>query len=141
MTYDLDYTAGNNQADFGGVEGYQYDTFKHMERGKKRAPTNLFISLFQNDSFKTKFEKIYEEYAYYIMALERVNPIIEEFYGDFTFLLSNSQTRWWGYFGGSKEENLAYAKNNFQNKILPKTKKFFEERPKYAIEQMKQYIN
>jgi hypothetical protein len=140
MTYDLDYTVGNNYADFGGVEGYQFDTFKHIDKAKNKAPTNLFVRLFQNENFRNKFEKIYEKYVYNIMSLEKVNPIIEEFYGDFTTLLSYSQTRWWGYFGGSKMENIAYAKSNYQNKILPKIKKFFEERPKYTINQMKQYI-
>ena len=75
------------------------------------------------------------------MNLDKVNPLIEEFSGDVTELISYSQSRWWGYFGGSRLENILYAKNNYHNKILPQMKQFFEERPKYAIEQMKQYLN
>ena len=45
-----------------------------------------------------------------------------------------------GIFGGRRLENIAYAKNSFQNTVLPGIKKFFEERKKYALDQMKQYI-
>ena len=141
MTYDLDYTIGNNYADFGGVEGYQYDTFKHMDRGKNKGPTNLFVALLKNEDFKKKFVNIYEEYAYSIMSTDKINPIIQEFYGEVTTLISYSQSRWWGYYGGTKLENIEEARNKYQNKILPKMKTFFEERSKYTMEHMKQYIN
>ena len=141
MTYDLDYTIGNNYADFGGVEGYQYDTFKHMDRGKNKGPTNLFVALLKNEDFKKKFVNIYEEYAYSIMSTDKIDPIIQEFYGEVTTLISYSQSRWWGYYGGTKLENIEEARNKYQNKILPKMKTFFEERSKYTMEHMKQYIN
>ena len=141
MTYDLDYTIGKTYADFGGVEGYQYDMFKHMDKGKRTAPTNLFVALLKNDEFKTKFINVFQEYANNIMSLDKVNVLIQEFYGQVTDLIGYSQSRWWGYFGGSRLENIAYARNNYQNTILPQMKKFFEERAKYALEQMKQYLN
>ena len=141
MTYDLDYTIGKTYADFGGVEGYQYDMFKHMDKGKRTAPTNLFVALLKNDEFKTKFINVFQEYANNIMSLDKANVLIQEFYGQVTDLIGYSQSRWWGYFGGSRLENIAYARNNYQNTILPQMKKFFEERAKYALEQMKQYLN
>jgi hypothetical protein len=141
MTYDLDYSIGKTFSDFGGVEGYQYDMFRHVDRASNVPPTNLFVALLRNEEFKKKFANVYEEYANNIMNLDKVNPLIEEFSGDVTELISYSQSRWWGYFGGSRLENILYAKNNYHNKILPQMKQFFEERPKYAIEQMKQYLN
>ena len=141
MTYDLDYTMGKTFADFGGVEGYQYDMFRHMDNGKRVAPTNLFVALLKNKEFKEKFVNVFEEYANKIMSKDKTNPIIQELYGEVTDLIGYTQSRWWGYFGGTRLDNIAYAKNNFQNTILPQMKQFFEERSKYALEQMKKYIN
>ena len=142
MTYDLDYTIGKTYANFGGVEGYQYDMFRHMNGGGNKAPTNLFIALLKkNKDFKEKFMALFEEYANTIMSTDKANALIQEFQGEVAELIGYSQSRWWGYFGGSRLENIAYAKNNYQTKILPDMKKFFEERPKYALDQMKQYCN
>ena len=140
MTYDLDYTIGKTYADFGGVEGYQYDMFRHMDNAKREAPTNLFVALLKNEEFKNKFIKVFEEYSNSIMSTDKTNPLIQEFHGEVTELIGYSQSRWWGYFGGTRLENIAYAKNNYQTKILPQMKKFFEERWKYALEQMKAYL-
>ena len=140
MTYDLDYTLGATYADFGGVEGYQYDTFRHMDRAKNGPPTNLFVALLKNEEFKTKFKSVFEEFANNVMSLDKANPILQEFNDKITTLIGYTQSRWWGYFGGTRLENIAYAKNNFQNTVLPGIKKFFEERKKYALDQMKQYI-
>ena len=140
MTYDLDYTIGETFADFGGVEGYQYDMFRHMDNAKREAPTNLFVALLKNEEFKNKFIKVFEEYSNSIMSTDKTNPLIQEFHGEVTELIGYSQSRWWGYFGGTRLENIAYAKNNYQTKILPQMKQFFEERWKYTLEQMKAYL-
>ena len=140
MTYDLDYTLGATFADFGGVEGYQYDTFRHMDRAKNDPPTNLFVALLKNEEFKKKFKSVFEEFANNVMSLDKANPIIQEFNDKITTLIGYTQSRWWGYFGGTRLESIAYAKNNFQNTVLPGIKKFFEERKKYALDQMKQYM-
>jgi hypothetical protein len=141
MTYDLDYTIGKTYKSFGGVEGYQYNMFNHMQSQRNYPPTSLFLALLKNKDFKEKFMALFEEYANSIMSTDKTNPIIEEFNGEVTELLCYSQSRWWGYFGGSRLEVIAYVKNNFQNKILPEMKKFFEERSKYALEHLKQYCN
>ena len=141
MTYDLDYTVGKTYADFGGVEGYQYNMFRHMDSGKNKQPTSLFVALLKNSEFKTKFKKIFEEYSNTIFSPDKANALIQEFNGQVTELIGYTQSRWWGYFGGSRLENIAYAKNNYQTTILPQMKKFFQERAKYALQHMKEYIN
>ena len=140
MTYDLDYTMGKTYLDFGGVEGYQYNMFNHMDYLKIEAPTNLFVALLKNEEFKNQFIKVFEEYANILMSTDKTDPLIQEFYGEVTELIGYTQSRWWGFFGGTRLENIAYAKNNYQTKILPQIKKFFEERSKYALDQMKQYL-
>ena len=141
MTYDLDYTVGKTYADFGGVEGYQYNMFRHMDNGKDKEPTRLFVALLKNNEFKTKFKKTFEEYSNTIFSADKANALIQEFNGQVTELIGYTQSRWWGYFGGSRLENIAYAKNNYQSTILPKMKKFFQERAKYALQHMNEYIN
>ena len=141
MTYDLDYTIGKTYADFGGVEGYQYNMFRHMDGGKNKEPTRLFVALLKNNEFKTKFKKTFEEYSNTIFSPDKANILVQEFNGQVTDLIGYSQSRWWGFFGGSRLENIAYAKNNYQTTVLPQMKKFFQERGKYALEHMGQYIN
>ena len=126
MTYDLDYTVGKTYADFGGVEGYQYNMFRHMDSGKNKQPTSLFVALLKNSEFKTKFKKIFEEYSNTIFSPDKANALIQEFNGQVTELIGYTQSRWWGYFGGSRLENISYAKNNYQSTILPQMKKFFQ---------------
>ena len=84
MTYDLDYTVGKTYADFEGVESYQYNMFRHMDRAKNKAPTNLLVSLLKNEEFKNKFTKTFEEYANSIMSSDKTNPIIQEYNGEVT---------------------------------------------------------
>ena len=141
MSYDLDYTIGKTYADFGGVEGYQYNMFRHMEGGKYKQPTQIFVALLKNSEFKTKFKSAFEEYANTIFSTDKTNSMIQEFNGEVKELIGYSQSRWWGYFGGSRLENIAYAKSNYQNTILPQMKKFFEERAKYALQHMNEYLN
>ena len=140
MTYDLDYTMGKTYGSFGGVEGYAYDMFKHVIN-EKDIPTNLFTALLNNTEFKEKFRSVFEEYANKIMSLDKVNELINEYKVKFPEMVANSQTRWWGYFGGTKLETYSYAKNQYLNKALPQIKKFFEERAKYALEDMEEYLS
>ena len=140
MTYDLDKTMGNFYGDIGVSEHYQYNMFNHMDYLKIEAPTNLFVALLKNEEFKNQFIKVFEEYANILMSTDKTDPLIQEFHGEVTELIGYTQSRWWGFFGGTRLENIAYAKNNYQTKILPQIKKFFEERSKYALDQMKQYL-
>ena len=100
MSYDLDHTLGETYEDFGGVEGYQYDNFQHLDKRKIYPPTNLFVALLENQEFKKKFENIYEYYANDLMIIDKINPLIEEYKNNITDLICSSQTRCWGIFQG-----------------------------------------
>ena len=140
MSYDFDHTLGETYEDFGGVEGYQYDNFQHMDKRKIYPPTNLFVALLKNEEFKKKFQNIFEYYTNNIMRGDKINILLEEYKDNITDLICNSQTRWWGYFSGTKLEVYAYIKNKFHSSFLPNLKKFFEERPKYSLEHMIKYL-
>ena len=140
ITYDLDYTMGRTYGSFGGVEGYAYDMFKHVIN-EKDVPTNLFVNLLNNNDFKEKFKKVFEEYANKVMTLDKVNELINEYKNILPEMLANNQIRWAGYYGSNKLETIANVKNRFINKELPQIKKFFENRAKYALEDMEEYLN
>ena len=73
MTYDLDFSMGLTFENYGGVEGYQYDNFRHIERRRgNTVPTNIFISLLRgNDIFRKKFINLYCDFANEVMKKEK----------------------------------------------------------------------
>ena len=71
--------------------------------------------------------------------MDRVKPILEEYYREDVNLAYLSKARWKGS-NASKIENILMTKNYFQNRIMPQIKKFFENRPKIALEQMEEFL-
>jgi hypothetical protein len=141
MIYDFDYSMGNVlEGEFGKLEPYQYDMFDFI-KGKDSHPTNLFLALLKNNEFKYKFMKSYENFVYKAMSMNIVNPIINYFSEEISYFLGYSYMRWYGYLETSKEESIIRGILNYKIKVLPKLKKFYEERPKYTLENMKKYLS
>ncbi|MGN0606642.1 MAG: CotH kinase family protein [Oscillospiraceae bacterium] len=139
MSFDFDYTMGATYENFGGVEGYAYDSFQHMD-SKSGAPTNLFIQLLKNKDFRTKFVNVYCDYANEVLTPEKADEMAELYSQEYTEQLANTAVRWWGYFGGSKESNLSYHRNFYQNTTLKQIRTFFQQRAEYTIEDMRNYL-
>ena len=140
MIYDFDYSMGNVlEGDFGTLEPYQYNMFDFIKE-KDSHPTNLFLALLKNNEFKYKFMKSYENFVNNAMSMNIVNPIIKFFSEEISYLLGYS-LRWYGYLETSKEESIIRGVANYKVKVLPKLKKFYEERPKYTLENMKNYLS
>ena len=74
------------------------------------------------------------------VTLKKANRMAELYSQEYTEQLANTTVRWWGYFGGSKENNLIYHKNLYQNTTLNKIKTFFNQRAEYTIEDMQNYL-
>lgn len=143
ISFDYDYTMGKTYADFGGVEGYAYDSFRHMEsidRSEKLAPTNLFLNLLKNKDFRDKFANVYCDYANEVLTPEKANAMADTYSRDYTEPLAQTTVRWWGFFGGSKESNLAYNREQYKTKTLPQIQEFFRQRKSYTIEDMRNYL-
>ena len=87
MTYDLDKTVGNNYLDIGDIEVYEYNMFVHMLRKVKNPPTSLFMALLQNEDFKNKFIKIFCDYINDVMAIYRIEPLLEYYRANVTDIL------------------------------------------------------
>lgn len=139
ISFDFDYTMGATYESFGGVEGYAYDSFQHMD-AKSGAPTNLFIQLLKNQDFRTKFVNVYCDYANEVLTPEKANEMAEHYSHEYTEQIANSTVRWWGYFGGSKESNLSYHRNLYQNTTLNQIRTYFNQRADYTIEDMQNYL-
>ncbi len=139
ISFDFDYTMGATYESFGGVEGYAYDSFQHMDV-KSGAPTNLFIQLLKNQDFRTKFVNVYCDYANEVLTPEKANEMAEHYSQEYTEQITNSTVRWWGYFGGSKESNLSYHRNLYQNTTLNQIRTYFNQRADYTIEDMHNYL-
>ncbi|MBQ9898125.1 MAG: CotH kinase family protein [Ruminococcus sp.] len=143
ISFDYDYTMGKTYADFGGVEGYAYDSFRHMEYfddGGQYAPTNLFINLLKNKDFRTRFVNVYCDYANEVLTPEKVDAMISVYSRDYTEPLAQTTVRWWGFFGGSKDINLSYNRSQYTNQTLPQIKEFFRQRKGYTLEDMRSYL-
>lgn len=139
ISFDFDYTMGATYENFGGVEGYAYDSFKHMDE-KSGVPTSLFIQLLKNQDFRRKFVNVYCDYANEVMTSEKADEMAELYSRDYTEQLANTTVRWWGFFGGSKESNLSYHRDLYKNTTLNKIRTFFQKRSGYTIEDMQNYL-
>lgn len=140
MSFDYDYTMGATYADFGGVEGYAYDSFRHMDNSKKDVPTNLFVNLLKNKEFRTKFANVYCDYANEVLTEQNGNAMADFYLQNYTEKISNSILRWWGFYGGSKDSNYNYNRQQYTEKNIPGIRQFFRERASYTLEDMKNYL-
>ncbi len=140
ISFDFDYTMGATYADFGGVEGFAYDSFRHMDSAKNEYPTNLFVNLLKNENFRNQFAAVYCDYANEVLKPEKTNAMVELYGREYTEQIANSTVRWWGYFGGSKNDNMEYNRNQYRNNILPGIRNFFNQRAGHTLEDMKNYL-
>lgn len=139
ITFDLDYTLGGTYDDFGGVEGYAYDSFRHVADRNKR-PTNLFLNLLKNKEFRDKFAAVYCDYANEIAKSDKGIARTEMYSNDYADLLADNLTRWWGYFGGTQADTFAWNKQNYRTNLIQRIKTFFSKRDDYTLEDMKNYL-
>ncbi len=137
ISFDYDYTMGKTYADFGGVKGYEYDSFNHMDTTS--FPTNLFKNLLNNDEFRNKFAAVYCDYANEIMTYKKANERASYYSDNYTDSIAYSLLRWWGFYGGSVDSNLSYNRNSYQS-ALSDIRTFFNQRGEYTLEDMKNYL-
>ncbi len=140
ISYDFDYTMGATYENFGGVEGYDYNSFRHMLGKSSGVPTSLFVKLLENPEFKAKFASVYCDYANDVFSSENVNRMIEHYKNNYTDQLANTQLRWWGFYGGTPSELLPYYRDQYATKTLGGIKTFFTQRTTSTINHMKEYL-
>ena len=141
LTYDLDFSIiYDYEYMVTEDEGYKYNKFEIFKDFASYPPTSLFMALLKNVNFRKRFQSIYEEYANNIMTMDKVEPILKEYFEEMPDLFSFSIARWDGKNKSSKIEKIQNAKINFLNKIIPQIRKFFKNRPIVTLEHMKQFL-
>ena len=133
MTFDMDYTMGGGW----GEIGPNVNKKKKIESKRDLSPTNLFLALLKNDEFKKKFANIYCDYANEVMHIDKVKEMVARYKEENSDLVGYSQLRWWG--ATSKLEGYSHWKQNYLQ-AMDKVQNFFEQRPKYTLQHMKQYL-
>ena len=134
MTYDMDYTMG---AGWGGV-GPEFDNFQKIEQKCNLSPTNLFLSLYKNEEFTKRFSVIFCDYVNEVTNIDKIKEMVLRYKEECSDLVGYSQLRWWG--ATSKMEGYSHWKTNYQQ-TLDSIQRFFENRPQYALQYMKNHLN
>jgi len=135
ISFDFDYTMG---VQYSGVCQADSDHFRWTEYKNYEAPTNLFIDLLKkNKLFQNKFINVFCDFANEICKPNKVNKLLDEYIEKYGEIVAYSQLRWWG--AKSKEEGFATYKDNFL-KNIDVIKNFYENRPKFSLQQLKEYL-
>jgi hypothetical protein len=135
ISFDFDYTMG---AIYSGVCQAESDHFMWTQYKNFAAPTNLFVDLFKkNKIFQNKFINVFCDFANEILNPIKVNKLVDEYIEKYQDIVAYSQLRWWG--AESKLEGYATYKTIFL-KESDVIKNFFEKRPKYSLQQLKEFL-
>ncbi|MDE5855298.1 MAG: CotH kinase family protein, partial [Ruminococcus sp.] len=143
MSFDFDYSMGNTyDIALQNTEMYKYNKFSHMDMQKADSPTNLFISLLDNEEFRSKFIKLYNLYADSIMTESKVNELINSYREKYTDMVVDSELRW-NESGFSDTDELKYTviKNEFERIFLEDVSKYFANVADYTIHDMYEYTS
>ena len=145
LMYDIDYSMGADFFTPGSPESNDFDIISgngnRMNWRRLSSPLNLFLNLIKNSTvFQEQFTNLMCDYANGVYYPERINEFIEKYREECSDLIAYSQLRWSGQKYYSTFEGYAFYKNNYY-KSLDSLKNFFEERPKYILQYMKDFIN
>lgn len=144
ISFDFDYTMGYqfSMGGFGGwgqqKEGYEQDSLQSLERNKK-APTNLFLVLLKNKEFRNKYVLRFCDYVNGVFSLDRIDSLIADYRDNYIDKLAEGKVRWKGTEYSNEKEAFANYKTSF-SKNFDDIRKYFENRPQYALDHMKQHL-
>ena len=119
-------------------ESYEVNNLKSLERNK-RPPTNLFLALLKYEDFRNKYILRFCDFANVIFNIDKVDLLINDYKDNYLDMLANSKVRWKGYDFESELEAFAAFKKDFA-KTFDDIRTFYAERPKYAFQHMKEFL-
>jgi len=137
-SFDFDYSAGLTYADFGGVKGYEHDSFKKFQSKKDEFPTPLFSKLIKNPKFYKRFTEVMHEMGEKIYEPQKMKAIVEEHKNKYIDYLVKTDWRWYSGkpnmdFNSYKNGQRSYDASGYDDLA-----EFFVERPKYVYKFMEQ---
>ena len=120
-------------------EGYAIDNLKNLEM-RKNIPTILFLPLLKNEDFRNQYILRFCDYVNEVFSIDKIDALIDDYKNNYLDMLAHGEVRWKGFTYSNELEAFANYKNNYI-KHFDNIKKFFVERPKYALQHMKEYFN
>lgn len=141
ISFDFDYTMGDSFSMWGQdqKEGYAIDNLKNLEM-RKNIPTILFLPLLKNEDFRNQYILRFCDYVNEVFSIDKIDALIDDYKNNYLDMLAHGEVRWKGFTYSNELEAFANYKNNYI-KHFDNIKKFFVERPKYALQHMKEYFN
>ena len=143
ISYDFDYTMGAGSFGRRGAEevkpGYTIDNLKGIEK-KNNIPAMLFKPLLKNEDFRNQYILRFCDYVNEVFSIDKINKLIDDYKDNYIDMLAQGKVRWKGFTYTDELEAFANYKDNYI-KHFDNTKLFFVERPKYALQHIKEYFN
>ena len=141
ISFDFDYTMGASFSMWGQdqKEGYAIDNLKGLEM-RKNIPTILFLPLLKNEDFRNQYILRFCDYVNEVFSIDKIDALIDDYKDNYLDMLAHGEVRWKGFTYSNELEAFANYKNNYITHF-DNIKQFFVERPKYALQHMKEYFN
>lgn len=139
-SFDFDYSVGLTYQSFGGVEGYQYDSFRKMDNAKKDMPTSIFIALLANSEFKQQFADRFYSYAYSVFEPSKMIAELNDEENRYMDYMTLTAWRWNSGRPRSKYSSYISEQKSYYHNEMEKMRTFFNKRAEYAIEDMQDYL-
>jgi len=139
-SFDFDYSVGLTYQNFGGVEGYQYESFRKMNRDIKEAPTSIFRGLLDNPQFRQQFADKFYSYAYSVFEPEKMVAELDDEENRYMDYMTMTGWRWNNGRPDSDFNSYCKAQQKYYHGEMEKMRTFFKRRAEYAIEDMQDYL-
>ena len=139
-SFDFDYSVGLTYQSFGGVEGYQYDSFRKMDSAKKEIPTSIFMALLGNPEFKQQFADRFYSYAYSVFEPSKMNAELDDEENRYMDYMTMTAWRWSSGKPRSGYNGYLSEQKSYYHSEMEKMRTFFNRRAEYAIEDMQNYL-
>ena len=139
-SFDFDYSVGLTYQSFGGVEGYQYDSFRKMDSAKKDMPTSIFIALLANPEFRQQFADKFYSYAYSVYEPSKMSSELDDEENRYMDYMTMTAWRWSSGKPRSGYSSYLSEQKSYYHSEMEKMRTFFNRRAEYAIEDMQNYL-
>lgn len=139
-SFDFDYSVGLTYENFGGVEGYQYDSFQKMDKAKKGLPTSIFVGLLENAEFRQKFADRFCSYAYSVFESSKMRAELDDEEKRFMDYMTMTAWRWNNGRPNVDYNRFVSQQKNYYHLEMEKMRTFFARRAEYAVRDMQNYL-
>ena len=139
-SFDFDYSVGLTYQNFGGVEGYQYDSFRKMDNAKKDMPTSIFTGLLQYPDFRQRFADRFCSYAYSVFEPGKMTAELDDEENRFMDYMTLTAWRWNSGRPNSDYNTFLSQQKSYYHSEMEKMRTFFKRRAEYAVEDMQDYL-